>query len=469
MNSDLGVREYTSASRVEGPLVIIEGAGDTAYAELAEVIASDGSVRLGQVLEVSRDKAIVEIFGESAGLSPEALRVRFSGRPMQAPVAREMLGRTFNGLGEPIDGLSDPLPEDRVDVHAAPLNPAARAYPRTPIETGVSAIDALNTLVRGQKLPIFSGSGLPHNELAAQIAAQATLSNDENDAVIFAALGVSHDTAEFFHRRLKKSGALDRAALFLNLADDPPIERTVTPRLALSLAEFLAFEHDMHLLVIFTDITNYGEALREISSRREEVPTRKGYPGYLYSDLASLYERCGRAKGSDGSITLMPILTMPNDDITHPIPDMTGYITEGQVVLSRELNRREIYPPVNVLTSLSRLMKDGIGQDKTREDHSDVARQLYTAYTRAEEARDLAEIIGEEDLPRRDRNFLKFGDAFETRFLAQPQDESRSMEETLSLGWEVLSLLPRDQLTRISREHLEKYYSSDSQESDEEH
>ncbi len=461
-------REYTGADHLEGPLIIIEGAGDAAYSELAEIIAPDGSTRLGQVLEVSEQRAVVEVFGESDGLRPADLRIRFRGRPLQAPVAHEMLGRVFDGIGRPRDGLPPPIAGTNVDVNGAPLNPVARAYPRSFIQTGVSAIDGMNTLVRGQKLPIFSGNGLPHNALATQIARQARVVGRETEdfAIIFAALGVSHDTADQFQRDLEASGTLSQAALFLNLNDDPPIERTITPRLALSLAEFLAFKHDMHLLVILTDMTNYAESVRELSSRREEVPTRKGYPGYLYSDLARIYERCGRAEGSSGSITLMPILTMPNDDITHPVPDLTGYITEGQIVLSRGLDRRDIYPPIDVLSSLSRLMKDGIGEGQTRADHANLSDQLYAAYTQAQDARNLANIIGKEDLPDLDQKYLEFADVFEQGFLAQDRHETRQIDETLDLGWQTLSGLPLSELTRVSEEEIEAHYSETLKDAD---
>ncbi|MFW5854674.1 MAG: V-type ATP synthase subunit B [Thermodesulfobacteriota bacterium] len=460
MNS-LSVREYIGADRLEGPILIIEGAGDARYRELAEVIGPDGSIRLGQVLEVSRKRAVVQLFTESHGLNPPDLRIRFRGHPLLAPVGREMLGRTFDGLGRPLDDLPAPIPEDRVDVNGAALNPAARNYPRSHIETGISAIDGMNTLVRGQKLPIFSGNGLPHNDIAAQIARQARVGGEEDFAIIFAAMGVSHDTAESFRRSLEESGAIHQAALFLNLADDPAVERIITPRAALSLAEFLAFQHEMHILVILTDMTNYGEALREISNRRGEVPTRKGFPGYLYSDLAQIFERCGRVQGCDGSITIMPILTMPNDDITHPIPDLTGYITEGQIVLSRDLDRKGIYPPINVLPSLSRLMKDGIGEGETRDDHQDLSNQLYAAYSEVQNAREMAHIIGEEDLPERDKHYLRFGEAFENRFLTQERSEARELTETLDLGWEVLSLLPKKELTRVSEADIEAHYPED--------
>ena len=367
-------RDFLGADRIEGPILVVEGATDAAYGEVVEVTADNGAACLGRVLEVGERGAVVELWGESGGLRPHAVRVRFFGHVFRTPVAREMLGRVFDGLGRPRDGLPPPLAERTVDVNGAPLNPVARAYPHDYLETGISAIDGMNTLVRGQKLPIFSGAGLPHNELAAQIARQAHLAGaDEQFALLFAALGVPHDTADFFQHSFAESGALSQAALFLNLADDPPVERIITPRVALSLAEFLAYEHDYHVLVILTDMTNYAEALRELASRRSEVPSRKGYPGYLYSDLAALYERCGRVEGRRGSITQMPILTMPNDDITHPVPDLTGYITEGQIVLSRDLHRQGVYPPIDVLPSLSRLMKDGIGAGHTRDDHPHVA------------------------------------------------------------------------------------------------
>jgi V/A-type H+-transporting ATPase subunit B len=453
------------ADQLRGPILIVEGAGDAGYREFAEIAAPDGSVLLGQVLEVSEQRAVVQLFSESYGLNPPELKVRFRGHPMRAPVGREMLGRVFDGLARPVDDLPAPVPEDRVDVSGAALNPAARAYPRSHIVTGISAIDGMNTLVRGQKLPIFSGNGLPHGTMAAQIARQARVSGESgNFAILFAAMGVSHDAAESFRRSLEESGAIDRAALFLNLADDPAVERIITPRAALSLAEFLSFEHDMHILVLLTDMTNYGEALREISNRRGEIPTRKGYPGYLYTDLASLYERCGRVRGGEGSITIMPVLTMPNDDITHPIPDLTGYITEGQIVLGRDLNRKGIYPPVNVLPSLSRLMKDGIGEGETREDHQDLSNQLYAAYAEVQNARNLAQIIGEEDLPAREKKYLRFGEAFEGRFLSQGAFEFREMEETLDRAWDLLSILPKDELTRLEEEQIQKYYPEEERE-----
>lgn len=455
----VSIREYAGVDHLQGPLMIIEGTNDAAYEEMVEIIAPDNSAQLGQVLEVSQQQAVIQIFGESDGLYPPDLRVRFRGRSMQIPVAREMLGRVFDSLGRPRDDLPAPVPEARLDVNGAPLNPTARVFPRSYIETGISAVDGMNTLVRGQKLPIFSGNGLPHDELAIQIARQARIAEEDEDfAIIFAALGVSYDTADRFQRALAASGTLNQAALFLNLADDPTVERIITPRVALSLAEFLAFQHDIHVLVILTDMTNYGEALREISNRREEVPTRKGYPGYLYSDLAQIYERCGRAEGRSGSITLVPILTMPNDDITHPLPDLTGYITEGQIVLSRELNRQGIYPPIDVLVSLSRLMKDGIGEGLTRADHENLSNQLYSAYTEAQNARDLADIIGEDDLSGRDQQYLEFGEAYEQQFLQQDSQETRSIDETLDLGWQVLSRLPREELTRVTEAEIDTHY-----------
>lgn len=463
----LAVREYTAASQLQGPILIIEGADDVRYSEFAEIITPEGRLVRGQVLEVSEHRAVLQLFGESHGLNPPDLKIRFRGRPLLAPVSREMLGRVFDGLGEPRDGYPAPIPEDRVNVNGAPLNPSARLYPRSHIETGISAIDGMNTLVRGQKLPIFSGNGLPHNDIASQIATQARITGEEGEfAIIFVAMGVSHDVAEDFQHTLEESGAINNAALFLNLADDPAMERVITPRMALSLAEFLAFGHNMHLLVIMTDMTNYGEALREISNRRGEVPTRKGFPGYLYSDLASLYERCGRAEGHEGSITLMPVLTMPNDDITHPIPDLTGYITEGQIVLSRDLNREGVYPPINVLPSLSRLMKDGIGEGETREDHQALSNQLYAAYSEVQNARNLAQIIGEEDLPEREKLFLKFGKAFENQFINQGREEARTVSQTLDLGWKILSILPRDELNRVTEEQLDTYYSKEETENE---
>lgn len=453
------MREYLGADRIEGPLVVAEGYGKAAYGELVEVHAPDG-VRLGQILSTGDNQVIAELWTETAGLQPHELLLRFRGETFKTPVAREMLGRVFDGLGRPRDGLPPPIAEARVDMQGAPLNPTARANPHQFIETGISAIDGMNTVVRGQKLPIFSGAGLPHNELAAQIALQARISESaENFAVIFVALGVSHDTAAYFQQRFEESGLLARTAVFLNLADESPLERMVTPRIALSLAEFLAFEHGYHVLVLLTDITNYAEALREISSRRNEVPGRKAYPGYLYSDLAEIFERCGRVIGRPGSVTQIPILTMPGDDITHPVPDLTGYITEGQIVLSRALHREGIYPPIEVLPSLSRLMKNGIGENRTRADHPSWAAQLYASYAHVQDIRAISVVIGETALTQIDRAYLEFGRAFETRLVAQGAHQARSIHDTLDLGWEILSLLPASELTRVSESDLQQHYS----------
>ena len=451
--------EYLSADRIEGPLVIAEGYGRAGCGELVEVEAPDG-VRLGQVLTTSEDFAIIELWGETAGLKSHELVLRFRGETFRAGVSREMLGRVFDGLGRPRDGLPPPLAEARLELHGAPLNPTARAYPQDFIETGISAIDGMNTLVRGQKLPIFSGSGLPHDELATQIALQARIAGESGHfAVVFAAMGVSHDVAGYFQKRFEESGLLARTALFLNLADESPLERIVTPRVALSLAEFLAFEHGYHVLVLMTDVTNYAEALRELSSRRNEVPGRKAYPGYLYSDLAEIFERCGRVRGRPGSVTQIPILTMPLDDITHPVPDLTGYITEGQIVLGRRLHREGIYPPIEVLPSLSRLMKDGIGEHRTRSDHPGWAAQLYASYAHVQQVRTLSVVVGETGLSALDRSYVEFGRRFEREFVAQGASQSRSMEETLALGWNLLSMLPAHELTRVREDDLRRYYS----------
>ncbi len=453
------VREYETIKEIRGPLLIVEGISDAAYDEIVEVELPNGERRRGRVLETARGYAIVQVFEGTTGISRTGTKVRFLARTLEVKVSDEMLGRVFNGLGDPIDGGPPIVSGVWRDVNGDPLNPAARAYPRDFIQTGVSAIDGMNTLVRGQKLPIFSGSGLPHNKLAVQIARQATVRGEEEEfAVVFAAIGVLHDEALFFKKFFEETGAIKRAALFINLADEPPMVRLITPRLALTLAEHLAFDLGMHVLVILTDMTNYCEALREISASREEVPGRQGYPGYMYSDLASIYERAGRAHGKKGSITQMPILTMPNDDITHPIPDLTGYITEGQIVLSRELWNRGIYPPINVLMSLSRLMKEGIGPGKTREDHANVSDQLYAAYARAVELRQLATIVGEESLSPVDRKYLRFAEAFEQRFLKQGFYENRSIEETLDIAWEVLSILPESELFKIKDEYIRKYH-----------
>jgi V/A-type H+-transporting ATPase subunit B len=423
-------------------------------------------VRRGRVLEVSEKTTVVQVFAGSTGLSIDGTRVRFLGGTLHIPVAEEMLGRVFDGLGSPLDGGPQPLTNHYADVNGQPINPTARVYPRDYIQTGISAIDGMNTLLRGQKLPIFSGAGMPHDQIAAQIVRQATLgaeagkasSSSESFAIVFAAMGVKHDVADFFRQSFTESGALTRVAMFLNLADDPPVERLVTPRAALTLAEFLAYERGMHVLVILTDMTNYCEALRQISNVRGEVPSRKGYPGYLYSDLASMYERTGRIRTSDGSITQIPILTMPNDDITHPVPDLTGYITEGQITLGRDLDHQGIYPPIAVLPSLSRLMKDGIGAGHTRADHPHLGAQMYAAYAHMQDVRALASVIGEEELGDVDQQYLKFGRAFEREFVNQALTENRTIEQTLDIGWRLVSMLPQEELTRLSREELKQYY-----------
>ncbi|ESQ24850.1 MAG: ATP synthase archaeal, B subunit [uncultured Acidilobus sp. JCHS] len=457
--SVIGVKEYTRVSEIRGPLIIVEGVSRVAYDEVVEVELNSGERRRGRVLEVTRNAAVVQVFEGTAGISTVGAKVRFLGRTLEMPVSEDMLGRIFDALGKPIDGGPDIVAEEKYDINGAPINPAVRAYPEDFIQTGVSAIDGMNTLVRGQKLPIFSGSGLPHNELAAQIARQATVRGEEEEfAVVFAAIGIKYDDFVFFRRFFEETGAMKRVAMFVNLANEPAMLRLVAPRSALTLAEYLAYERDMHVLAILTDMTNYAEALREISAAREEVPGRQGYPGYMYSDLASVYERAGRVHGRKGSITQMPILTMPNDDITHPIPDLTGYITEGQIVLSRDLYNRGIYPPINVLMSLSRLMKEGIGPGKTREDHSQVSDQLYAAYSRGVELRSLAAVVGEESLSETERKYLRFADVFERRFLSQGIRENRAIEQTLDLAWEVLSELPEEELTNIREEFIKKYH-----------
>ncbi|MCK9150981.1 ATP synthase subunit B [Methanobacterium alcaliphilum] len=461
MNSNIKTREYTTVTEVAGPLMMVEGVEGVAYNEIVEIETPTGEHRRGQVLEVKEDLAVVQVFEGTSDLNTATTKIRFTGETAKIGVSLDMMGRIFNGTGKPIDGGPEIIPEKELDINGNPMNPSAREFPAEFIETGISTIDGMNTLVRGQKLPIFSGSGLPHNELAAQISRQAkVLSKDEEGgdfAVIFAAMSITHEEANYFMRDFERTGALEKVTVFMNLADDPAIERIITPRMALTTAEYLAFEHDMHVLVILTDLTNYCEALREISAAREEVPGRRGYPGYMYTDLASLYERAGRIVGKEGSITQMPILVMPQDDITHPIPDLTGYITEGQIVLSRDLHRKGIYPPVDVLPSLSRLMSGGIGEGQTREDHSGVSDQLYSAYAEGRDLRDLMAVVGEEALTERDQKFLKFADEFEKQFITQTRDEDRSIQETLDLGWELLSLLPRAELKRVREEHIPKY------------
>ncbi len=452
-------KEYSTVTEVTGPLLIVEGVRGVAYGEVVKIRTSTGEERTGQVLEAQEDKAVVQVFEGTKGLDTKLTSVRFTGETMKIGLSRDMLGRIFDGMGRPRDGLPDIIPEKIMDINGLPINPTAREYPREFIETGISAIDGMNTLVRGQKLPIFSGSGLPHNELAAQIARQAKVKGEgEEFAVVFCAMGITEEEANFFIKDFRETGAIERTVIFLNLADEPTIERIILPRMALTCAEYLAFDLDMHVLVILTDMTNYAEALREISAAREEVPGRRGYPGYMYTDLATIYERAGRIKGKKGSITQIPILTMPDDDITHPIPDLTGYITEGQIVLSRELHNKGIYPPIAVLPSLSRLMARGIGEGRTREDHAQVSDQLYAAYAEGCDLRDLVAIVGEEALTDRDRAYLKFADEFESRFVSQGKDEDRSIEETLTIGWNLLSIIPKAELKKIDPKYIEKYY-----------
>jgi V/A-type H+-transporting ATPase subunit B len=455
-------REYIGIANISGPLIAVKGIHNVGYNELAEVVDSTGHVRLGMILESSDKAAVIQVFEGTSGLSIPETRVRFKGEPLHFATGPEILGRVFNGLGQPIDDGPAPLAKKRMDVNGLPINPTAREYPKEFIQTGISAIDGMNTLVRGQKLPIFSGTGLPHNRLVAQITRQAKLvGEDVQFAVVFAAMGIKHDVARYFIRNFEESGVLEKVVLFLNLADDPSVERLVTPRTALTAAEFLAFDMNMHVLVILTDMTNYCESLREISTIREEIPSRKGYPGYLYSDLSNIYERAGMVKGIEGSITQMPILTMPNDDISHPVPDLSGYITEGQIVLERELDQRNIYPPIAGLPSLSRLMKDGIGEGMTREDHAHIASQLFAAYSHVKDVRALAAVIGEEELTPLDKIYLEFGERFEREFLSQGEYEDRSIIETLDIGWKVVSTLPKEELYRISEEEISKYYGKE--------
>jgi len=463
MNADIKTKEYTTVTEVAGPLMIVEGVEGVAYSEIVEIETPNGEHRRGQVLEVENDRAVVQVFEGTTDLNTKTTKTRFTGETAKIGVSVDMMGRIFDGTGKPIDGGPDIIPEMELDINGAPMNPSAREFPAEFIQTGISTIDGMNTLVRGQKLPIFSGSGLPHNDLAAQIARQAKVRAEDTDfAVIFAAMGITHEEANFFMKDFEKTGALERVTVFMNLADDPSIERILTPKMALTTAEYLAFEKDMHVLVILTDLTNYCEALREVSAARNEVPGRRGYPGYMYTDLSGIYERAGRIRGKEGSITQMPILVMPQDDITHPIPDLTGYITEGQIVLSRELYRKGIYPPVDVLPSLSRLMSGGIGNERTREDHSGVSDQLYSAYAEGRNLRDLVAVVGEEALTPRDQSFLKFADEFEKQFMTQAKDEDRTIEETLDLGWKLLSLLPKSELKRVKEEHIPKYLPESS-------
>lgn len=454
------LKEYMTVREVAGPLLMVEEVEGVRYDELVEIeLTATGETRRGKVLEVDGDKALVQLFEGSTGINIREAKVRFMGKSLELPVSEDILGRVFDGFGSPRDGGPRIIPEATLDINGSPINPTARDYPSEFIQTGISAIDGLNTLVRGQKLPIFSGSGLPHSQLAAQIARQARVIGGEESrfAIVFAAIGITYEEADFFITDFTRTGAIDRTVLFLNLADDPAIERIATPRMALTAAEYLAYEKDMHVLVILTDLTNYCEALREISAARKEVPGRRGYPGYMYTDLATIYERAGRIRGRKGSITQIPILTMPEDDKTHPIPDLTGYITEGQIILSRDLYRKGINPPIDVLPSLSRLKDKGIGEGKTREDHADTMNQLYAAYARGKEAKELAAVLGDAALSDVDRLFAKFADEFEKRYVAQGEYENRSIDETLSIGWELLTILPKAELKRIDDEYLEKY------------
>ena len=452
--------EYLGLSEINGPLVVLEGVENAAYDEIVEFQISEKEKKLGRIIAAYKDKVLIQVFEGTEGLSLENTRTRLTGHPMEVSLSEDMLGRTFNGIGVPIDGLGPITSDVRRDVNGLPLNPVTRLYPRNYIRTGISAIDGLTTLIRGQKLPIFSGNGLPHDRLAAQIVQQASLgdSSDEKFAIVFAAMGVKYDVADYFRKTFEESGVSDHVVMFLNLANDPVVERLITPKIALTTAEYLAFEKNMHILVIMTDITSFCEAMREVSSSKGEIPSRKGYPGYLYSELATLYERAGIVQGIDGSVTQIPILTMPNDDITHPIPDLTGYITEGQIVLDRALHGQSIYPPISVLPSLSRLMKDGIGEGYTREDHQDVANQLFSCYAKVGDARSLASVIGEDELSDIDKLYLIFGKMFERHFIGQSPEENRDIETTLNIGWKLLGLLPREELDRIDTKLLDKYY-----------
>lgn len=458
--------EFVGLKEINGPLVALDGVKDVSFEEMVDIVLDDGSRRTGRVVQIEGEKAIIQVFEGTRGISLTNTHTRFQGRPMEIPLSQEVLGRIFDGAGRPIDGLGEIFPEQRRDINGSPINPVSRIYPRNYIRTGISSIDALMTLIRGQKLPIFSGSGMPHNNLAVQIVRQAQIANDEGAqfAIVFAAMGVKNDVADYFRRSFEESGVLQRVVMFLNLSNDPIIERILTPRCALTVAEYLAFEHNMHILVILTDMTSYSEALREFSSSKGEIPGRKGYPGYLYSDLASIYERAGMIKGKTGSVTQIPVLTMPNDDITHPIPDLTGYITEGQIVLDRSIDQMGIYPPVGILPSLSRLMKDGIGEGFTRADHSAVSNQLFASYAKVQDARSLASVIGEDELSDVDKKYIEFGRKFEKYFIRQDFNENRTIEYTLDLGWKLLSILPREELDRVDKEMLDKFYKPEKAE-----
>lgn len=460
--------EYLGLAEVNGPLVVLEGVQGAAYDEIVEFTVRGVGKKLGKIIEAYADKAVIQVFEGTEGMALDNTKTRLTGRPMEAALSETILGRTFDGIGRPIDGLGPVIPEKMADVNGLPLNPCRREYPRNYINTGISAIDGLTTLIRGQKLPIFSGNGLPHDRLAAQIVQQANIGAESGDqfGIVFAAMGIKYDVADYFRRTFEESGVSSHVTMYLNLANDPVVERLITPKMALTAAEYLAYEKHMHILVIMTDITSYCEAMREVSSSKGEIPSRKGYPGYLYSDLASLYERAGIVKGIDGSVTQIPILTMPNDDITHPIPDLTGYITEGQIVLDRSLHGQAIYPPISVLPSLSRLMKDGIGEGYTREDHQAVANQLFSSYARVSDARSLASVIGEDELSETDRRYLEFGRAFEKEFVGQGEEEDRDVKETLDIGWKLLSILPKSELDRVDTALLAKYYPEEKNGSD---
>lgn len=453
--------EYLGLSEINGPLIVLEGIRNASYDEIVELIIEGTTKKLGRIVELYENKAVIQVFEGTENMSLKNTHTKLTGRPMELALSTEILGRIFNGIGQPIDGLGNIVSDLKRDINGKPLNPYAREYPRNYIKTGISTIDCLTTLIRGQKLPIFSGNGLPHDQLAAQIVRQASLGDDSNEefAIVFAAMGVKHDVAEFFRRTFEESGASSHVVMFLNLANDPVVERLITPKVALTAAEYLAFDKGMHILVILTDMTSFAEAMREVSSSKGEIPSRKGYPGYLYSELASLYERAGIIRNCKGSVTQIPILTMPNDDITHPIPDLTGYITEGQIVLDRSLHQHAVYPPISILPSLSRLMKDGIGTGFNREDHQDLANQLFSSYARVGEARALASVIGEDELSDLDKKYLKFGMAMEQTFVSQGINEDRSILETLDKGWNLLSILPKEELDRIDTNILNKYYS----------
>lgn len=453
-------KEYLKIESIAGPLIVLKNVKDVAYGDVVGIKINNSETRKGRVIKIDGDKVIIQVFEGTTGIATDNSSVKFTGEPLTIPLSKEILGRTFNGVGQPVDGMYQIVSSHKENINGRPINPVARKYPRNFIQTGISSIDVLMTLIRGQKLPIFSGNGIAHNDLAVQIVKQAKIegATKDNFAIVFGAMGVRHDDANYFIRSFQESGVLDHVVMYINTADAPIVERITTPKCALTAAEYLAFECDMHVLVILTDMTSYAEALREISSAKEEVPSRKGYPGYLYSDLSTIYERAGMLKSREGSITLIPILTMPNDDITHPIPDLTGFITEGQIVLNREFNQRNIYPPVDILPSLSRLMKDGIGADYTREDHADLSSQIFAAYSKVQDVKSLAQIIGEDDLSEIDRLYLQFGRELENKFISQAADENRSIEESLDLGWEILSILPATELDRVKTELIEKYY-----------